>query len=168
MTHLVEALRMEAEATMAAMRAAALHAREVHARAELMRHVLGTARRVSGKPRDEALGCVVDEWLKAWALDRATWRHVADMERLSLAFYDYVRAPTDANDRAVREACTALERIFASTGMSLADRMAWRSGCAHDWWAQVSPPPAGKGRGDRQWPDRPFWEHGCPARCLEV
>jgi hypothetical protein len=46
MTHLVEQLRDEAERNIATMREAALRARETHARAELMRHMLMTASKV--------------------------------------------------------------------------------------------------------------------------
>ena len=46
MTHLVKQLRDEADTEIAAMRTAALHARDTHARAELMRHMLMTASNV--------------------------------------------------------------------------------------------------------------------------
>jgi hypothetical protein len=166
MPQFVDELKAEADAAIAAMRAAALHARELHARAELMRHMKMTAAKVKDRPRDEAVRAVVDEWLFAWKLDRASFPHVAAMEALTEAFYDYVRDPSQANDSAVRRACAVIEAAFAATDTSLADRMAWRSMCAHGWWGQVKPPPAGAGRPDRDWPDRPFWEHGCLPECL--
>jgi hypothetical protein len=164
--HLVEEEQERAAAAIAAMRAAAEHAREVHARAELMRHMRATAAKNRGRPREAAVRAVVDEWLGAWALDRATWPHVAAMEALTRAFCDYVEAPSDANDHAVRAACDAIARAFAAAGKPLADQMAWRSICAHGWWAQVRPAPPGEGRADRAWPPRPFWEEGCPKDCL--
>jgi hypothetical protein len=88
------------------------------------------------------------------------------MEALTQAFYDYVRDPSQTNDETVRRACAAIEAAFAATDIALADRMAWRSMCAHGWWAQVKPAPVGAGRPDRMWPDRPFWEHGCLPECL--
>jgi hypothetical protein len=121
MTHLVEQLRDEAETNIAAMRAAALRARDTHARAELMRHML--------------------------------------------MFHSYVNAPTDAHDGAVRATCASLENAFAKAGMPLADQMAWRSICAHGWWAQVRPAPPGRGRPDRDWPAKPLWDHGCLPEC---
>ncbi len=163
--HLVEEEQEKAAAAIAAMRAAAEQAREIHARAELMRHMRMTAAKNKGRPREEAVRAVVDEWLFAWALDRS-WPHVAAMEALTRAFCDYVEAPSDARDRAVRAACDAITRAFAAAGKPLADQMAWRSMCAHGWWAQVRPAPAGQGRGDRAWPQRPFWEEGCPKECL--
>jgi hypothetical protein len=164
--HLVEEEQQRAAAAIAAMRAAAEAARETHARAELMRHMRTTAAKNRDRPRDEAMRAVVDEWLQAWALERATWPHVGAMEALTCAFLDYVAAPSDASDRAVRAAVDAIAHAFAAAGKPLADQMAWRSMCAHGWWAQVRPAPAGQGRGDRAWPARPFWEEGCLPECL--
>jgi hypothetical protein len=112
-----------------------------------------------------ALWQVVNEWLAAWALDRR-FPHVGDMEALTLAVFDYVRAPSDEADRVLRAAWAAIERVFAASGISLAGRMAWRSACAHGWWADVCPALPGEGRADVEWPDRPFWEKGCPAHCF--
>jgi hypothetical protein len=164
--HLVEEEQERAAAAIAAMRAAADAARETHARAELMRHMRTTAAKNRERPRDEGVRAVVDEWLGAWALERATWPHVAEMEALTRAFLDYVAAPSDAGDRAVRAAADAITQAFAAAGKPLADQMAWRSMCAHGWWAQVRPAPAGQGRADRAWPIRPFWEEGCLPECL--
>ena len=52
--HFVEQLRSEADAAVAEMKRAARAARDAHARAELMRHMLGTARKSKDKPRDQA------------------------------------------------------------------------------------------------------------------
>src|SRR5262245_55558832 len=144
--HLVEEEQEAAAAAIAAMRATAEHARAIHARAELMRHMRMTAAKNKDRPRDVAVRAVVDEWLEAWALDRASWPHVAEMEALTRAFLDYVAGPGDATDRAVRAAWDAITRAFAAAGKPLADQMAWRSMCAHGWWAQVRPAPAGPGR----------------------
>jgi hypothetical protein len=165
MAYLVNELRAEAESAMARMREAALAAREAHARAELLRHMLWTAGMMKQHPRATAIAKIVDEWLAAWALDR-NWPHVAEMEALSSAFLDHAVAPSEATDRAIRAVFDRLERVFAGAGLPVADQMAWRSGCAHGWWAEVKPAPAGKGRTDRAWPKQPFWAEGCPPHCL--
>jgi hypothetical protein len=165
MTHLVDELKGEARDAIALMRAAALRARDVHARAELMRHMLMTARRVQHDPREAAVRFIVDHWLEAWGLTRASWAHVTEMEAFADAFHRYANAPTDANDAAVRVTCARLESAFGGAGVPIADRMAWRSMCAHGWWAQVKPAPAGLGREDRAWPARPFWDDGCLPEC---
>jgi hypothetical protein len=164
--HFIAELQQEAASAIAEMRAAALRARELHARAELMRHMLSTVAKMKERPHDEAVRFVVDEWLKAWALRRERWPHAAAMEALAAAFYDYAAAPGDAADAVLRRAAAELEQRFAAAGLPIADEMAWRSVCAHGWWAAVRPPPPGQGRRDRDWPDRPFWEEGCPPQCL--
>lgn len=166
MAHLVDDLRLDAAAGIEAMRAAALAARDAHARAELLRHMLMTATKVRGDPVDDAVRFIVDHWLEAWHLDRTSWPHVRDMEAFAAAFHAYANSATDAHDAAVRARYAALDAAFAATGMTIADRMAWRSICAHGWWAQVRPAPSGKGRPDRDWPAAPFWMDGCPAHCL--
>jgi hypothetical protein len=166
MIHLHQEAKTAADAAIAAMKEAALAARAAHARAELMRHMLLTAGKVRDKPREAVKRQVVDEWLAAWALERASFPHVAAMEALSLAVLDYVLTPDDAADRAMRAAWDAVERGFAAAGMILADQMAWRSACAHGWWGDVAPPPPGQGRADTAWRAQPFWDEGCPERCL--
>ncbi len=166
MTHLVEEFAATAARAIDAMRAASLEARALHARAELMRHMRLTAAKSKDRPRDEAVRLVVDEWLMAWALDRATWLHVREMEALTVAFHDYVRAPSDATDAATRKAVLACEAAFRAAGRPLEDQMAWRSMCAHGWWSHVRPAPRGQGRPDRADPERPFWELGCRPECL--
>jgi hypothetical protein len=166
MAHLVDELKAKADADIAAMQRAALRARDTHARAELMRHMLMTANKVKNRPRADAVRFIVDHWLDAWNLARATWRHVAEMEAFAAAFHAYAIAPTDAHDESVRATCIRLELAFAAAGMPIADQMAWRSICAHGWWAQVRPAPAGQGRPDRVAPSQPFWEDGCLPECL--
>lgn len=165
MQHLHAEAKAAADAAIAAMKTASLAARAAHARAELMRHMLSTAGKLRDRPRDAAIRQVVDEWLAAWALDRG-FAHVDDMEAATGAFLDYVRAPSDAADRVLRQAWATLERVFAATGIPLADRMAWRSSCAHGWWSDVRPAPPGEGRTDTAWPAAPFWDKGCPPHCL--
>ena len=58
-------LELEAERAILAMQTAALAARQLHARAELMRHMLTTARKVAGKPKAEAIETVVAVLAKA-------------------------------------------------------------------------------------------------------
>ena len=166
MKHLVDELRAKADENIAAMRDAALRARDAHARAELMRHMLMTADKVKHRPADDAVRFIVDHWLEAWGLARESWPHVAEMEAFAAAFHAYAIAPSHANDDAVRATCVRLELAFVSAGMPIADQMAWRSICAHGWWAHVRPPPQGQGRADHVAPDRPFWENGCLPECL--
>ena len=164
MTHLVDELKAKADASIAAMRDAALRARDTHARAELMRHMLMTASKVKDRPAVDAVRFIVDHWLEAWDLARASWPHVDGNGGLCRAPFTRMRgAPTDAHDDAVRATCVRLELVFVAAGMPIADQMAWRSICAHGWWAHVRPPPPGKGRPDREGPDRPFWEHALLA-----
>ncbi|WP_293858418.1 hypothetical protein [uncultured Alsobacter sp.] len=172
MAHVVDELREEAEAAIAAMREAALRARTLHARAELMRHMLTTARKVMDKPRGEAVESVVREWMAAWHLDRAAWPHVArDMERLTQAFLDYAATPAQSADAALRSAIAGLDEALGREGTSIADQMAYRSQCAHGWWELVAPTPADlPGRKDRPMmpapePGRPFWDAGCADFC---
>lgn len=173
MPHLVDDLRLEAEAAMARMREAAREARRVHARAELMRHMLTTARKNAAKPKDEAVEAVVGEWMDAWNLARGDWPQVArEMRTFTEAFHDYANAPDDACDARLRAACAALEEALAREGTSIADEMAYRSQCAHGWWEWVEPVPADlPGRKERPSvpkaePGRPFWEAGCAGFCL--
>ena len=143
MTHLVDELKAKADANIAAMRDAALRARDTHARAELMRHMLMTANKVKNRPVADAVRFIVDHWLEAWSLARASWPHVAEMEAFAAAFHAYAIAPSDAHDDAVRATCVRLELAFVAAGMPIADQMAWRSICAHGWWARGAPRPAG-------------------------
>ena len=57
---------------------------------------------------------------------------------------------------------------LAASGTTLADEMAWRSECAHGWWAMVRPPPPGLPlRPSVPLPDlsRPFWANRCAPHC---
>ena len=172
MPHFVEDLRLEAEDAIGRMQAAAFEARRLHARAELMRHMLTTARKVKGRPRTEAVETVVREWMDAWNLGRADWPHVAqEMESFTEAFHVYASAESDENDRRVRACCDALEAALARHGTSIADQMAFRSQCAHGWWDWVVPVPpdlpGSKPRpavpGTRA--EQPFWTLGCADFC---
>ena len=172
MPHFADQLKAEAEAAIAAMRATARRARHVHARAELMRHMLLTANKVKQQPRSRAIEAVVTEWMNAWHLSRADWPELArEMDAFTGAFYDYANAPTDASDAALRAACTALDDALAKQGTSISDQMAWRSQCAHGWWEMVSPAPRDlPGRRDRSEvpgfkPGAPFWDVGCADIC---
>lgn len=172
MTHFVAELAGEAEAAVARMQEAALAARHAHARAELMRHMLTTARKVKDKPKPEAIETVVREWMAAWYLERSERPHIArEMEAFTAAFHDYANEPSDANDAALREACAALDAVLAREGTTISDQMAWRSQCAHGWWAAVAPVPADL-PGRKEQPivpklsdDRPFWQAGCADLC---
>ena len=166
MAYLVDELKRKADADIVAMRSTALRARESHARAELMRHMLMTADKVKHRPVADAVRFIVDHWLEAWDLARASWPHVAEMEAFAAAFHAFAIAQTDAHDKAVRATCIRLELVFVAAGMPIADQMAWRSICAHGWWAEVRPAPPGRGRPDRDWPGQPFWERGCLPECL--
>ena len=170
MPHFVDELRADAQAAIAAMRDAALQARRIHARAELMRHMLLTAHKVKGKPKADAVEAVVTEWMKAWHLTRSDWPQLArEMEAFTAAFYDYANDPSDAIDAALRDACAGLDAAFAKEQTSISDEMAWRSQCAHGWWDMVSPTPRDlPGRVDRDKvpafkPGTPFSHVGCGA-----
>jgi hypothetical protein len=172
MPHFVDQLRAEAEAAIAAMREAALRARQIHARAELMRHMLLTAHKVKRKPKPEAVDAVVTEWMKAWHLSRSDWPQLArPMEAFTAAFYDYANDPSDIADAALRDACSGLDAALANEATSISDEMAWRSQCAHGWWDMVSPTPRDlPGRVDREvvpafTPGAPFWDIGCADTC---
>ena len=166
MRHLVEELKARADEQIVIMRDAALRARDAHARAELMRHMLMTADRVKNRPRAEAVRFIVDHWLEAWGLKRETWAHVAVMEDFAAAFHAYAITPSQGNDDALRATCVRLELAFVSAGMPIADQMAFRSICAHGWWAHVRPRPPELGERESDAPDRPFWELGCRPECL--
>jgi len=172
MAHFVETLQGEAERAVAAMRESALAARHIHARAELMRHMMTTTRKVAHLPKAEAVERVVSEWMAAWHLDRAAWPETArDIEALTSAFFDYVTGPSDETDSALRSACAALDQALARQGTTISDQMAWRSQCAHGWWESVRPaPPDLPGRSDRPsvpqpQAGRPFWDAGCADFC---
>lgn len=172
MAHFVEALRQDAESAIAAMQEAALAARAAHARAELMRHMLTTARKVKDRPKAEAVEAVVREWMSAWHLDRKAWPDLAqDMESFTAAFYDYANEPSDATDAALRRCCEILDAALALKGTTIADEMAWRSECAHGWWQVVRPVPADlPGRKERASVPKladgaPFWKAGCAEFC---
>jgi hypothetical protein len=168
----VDELQAEAAAAITAMQQAALAARHVHARAELMRHMLTTARKVMHRPKAEAVEAVVSEWLAAWNLDRHAWPHVAqEIEALTAAFHDLAHEPASANDAAVRACTAALDAALAREGTTISDQMAWRSQCAHGWWEAVRPTPAdlpgAKPRPSIPERDKgaPFWEQGCADFC---
>ena len=172
MPHFVDALRAEAEAAIAAMRDAALRARQIHARAELMRHMLLTAHKVKSKPKADAVEAVVTEWMTAWHLSRSDWPQLArPMETFTAAFYDYAVDPSDESDAALRHACSGLDAALAGEKTSIFDQMAWRSQCAHGWWDMVSPTPRDlPGRIDRDTVPEfksgaPFWDVGCADMC---
>lgn len=172
MPNFVEELQEEARSAIEAMKAAALGARAVHARAELMRHMLLTANRVKHLPRKDAVAKVVGEWMSAWHLPVDAYPEVAaEMRNFTDAVCGYAENPSDNADRAMRTAFAALEAALAGKGTSLADQMAWRSQCAHGWWELVAPAPVDlPGRGERPGvpapePGKPFWEAGCAAHC---
>lgn len=172
MPHFVDQLQGEATQAIAAMRDAALAARHIHARAELMRHMRTTAKKFMHKPKAEAVESVVAEWMEAWHLPRSDWPHIAvEMERFTQAFYDYAHEASDAADARVRAGCEALDAALAREDTSISEQMAFRSMCAHGWWDMVLPtPPDLPGSADRpgipKWqPGRPFWEVRCAAQC---
>jgi hypothetical protein len=172
MSPFIDELQTLATAAIAQMQEAALAARYLHARAELMRHMLTTARKMMHKPRAEAVEAVVREWLAAWNLDRNAWPHIAtEIENLTAAFYDFAHNPSTANDTALHACAVALDAALAREGTTISDQMAWRSQCAHGWWEAVKPTPAdlpgAKPRPTIPAPVKgePFWESGCAPFC---
>ncbi len=172
MPHFVDELQRQADLAIARMRAAALEARHIHARAELMRHMLTTARKMQGVPRPQAIETVVSEWMSAWHLDRAQWPHIAqEMEAFTAAFLDYSNDPSDDADSRLRASCAALDVVLAREATTVSDQMAWRSQCAHRWWELVVPTPSdlpgAKPRPEMPMLDTaaPFWASGCAGLC---
>ncbi len=158
-------LRRQAEAAIAAARDAALAARTIHARAELMRHMLTTAAKVKDRPAREAIAFVLGEWLAAWRQNPATCPQKPQMEALAAACQAMVRAPGTHADTAVRHAFAALEAAYAAAGTTLADQMAWRSSCAHGWWGDVRPAPAEGGYSTLAHRAESLWDRGCAPHC---
>ncbi|MCC6197146.1 MAG: hypothetical protein IT518_22040 [Burkholderiales bacterium] len=159
-------LKHAADAEIAAAREAALRARTTHARAELMRHMMLTTRKSVDRPRADSIELVVDEWLDAWQRTRDNYPYVALMEALTGACYDALKAPSAATDRAVRVAFAALEHACVGNGTTLADEMAWRSGCSHGWWGDVHPAPDEPQYREQAKRETPLWQRGCPPECL--
>jgi hypothetical protein len=161
MAHFGDELRAQAGAAFDRMKQAALEAREISARAELMRHMLLAATGKKHLPRDAAAAAVVEEWLDAW--NKPTDMNVVavEMRALAAAFYDYAHAPTDAKDRVVRVAFAAFKAAHDKSGATVEDKMAWRSERALPWWGQIKPPPKGYAANPKAQAApaaRPFWE----------
>jgi hypothetical protein len=172
MRNFIDELQAEAGDAVEAMKTAALRARCVHACAELMRHMLLTARKVRTLPRDTAVATVVREWMTAWHLDDDAYPEVAsEMRVFTAAFCAFAEAESDEADLALRQAAGALEDALGRAGTTLADQMAWRSECAHGWWELVAPTPEDlPGRTERSAipgvrKGQAFWEAGCASHC---
>jgi hypothetical protein len=158
MQHPVDAHLEAAAEAVGAMRAAALAARTAHARAELLRHMRTTAAKMRGLDVDTAAERVRGEWMKAWRLDADGYPALSDAIRaFAAAFCRDAGGSDDATKAAIAATLVTLEAGFAAAGTTLADQMAFRSECAHGWWASVVPKPGDGGA--------PFWESGCPPHC---
>jgi hypothetical protein len=166
MSDFTSELRDAAESDIAAAHHAALRARAMHSRAELMRHMMLTTAKSTDRSREESIRLVTDEWLDAWRRDRTNYPYVALMEKLSGACYDAIRNPSPQTDRAVRESFAALEGACITHGTTLADEMAWRSGCSHQWWGDVRPAPNLPEYRERARRSEALWDRGCPVECL--
>ena len=167
MTHMLADFSGKADLAIEAMKEAAMLARREHAAAELTRHMLLTTRKFAHLGREGAIEAVVADWLGAWHLKRDEWPEIAaEMEALTGAFYDYCLEPSDAADRAVRDAWQGLKKVHDTDARTLEDQMAWRSMCAHGWWGDVSPPPPGYRDHDAGRAIMPFWAKSCPPQCL--
>ena len=159
MAHPVDAHLELAERAIAAMQAAALAARTAHARAELLRHMRTTARKMMDQPVDAAAAKVCGEWMKAWSLDAGAYPALAeDIRRFAAAFCVDAAGSTPSTQAEIAASLARLEAGFVATGTTLSDQMAFRSECAHGWWELVVPKPAG-GAGEA------FWMRGCPPHC---
>ncbi|MBI3507388.1 MAG: hypothetical protein HY059_21345 [Proteobacteria bacterium] len=159
MTHPVDVHLEQAEQAIAAMRTAALAARAMHARAELLRHMRTTAAKMRGLPVDGAAVRVCTEWMKAWSLDAGAFPALADdIRAFAAAFCRDAAGSTPATCVGIETTLAQLEKGFVATGTTLPDQMAFRSECAHGWWAQIVPKPddaAGAA----------FWTNGCAPHC---
>ena len=170
MPHIVDETQNEAALAIEAMREAALHARAVHARAELMRHMRVTAAKVSDRPLDAAVGFVAAEWMKAWGLDDDAHGDLAlAIRHFTETFCRDAHTPSSATSKAIRSTTALLEAAFQRIGTTLFDQMAFRSECAHGWWEMIVPIPQHE-RKDRadvpRWkPGQAFWEVGAAAHC---
>jgi hypothetical protein len=161
MAHFGEELKAQAGVAFDRMKQAALEAREISARAELMRHMLLAATAKKHLPREQAAKAVVAEWLDAWNKPADMKAVAAEMEALSAAVYDYAQAPNDAHDRAVRAAFAKFKTAHDKGGATVEDQMAWRSERALPWWGQIKPLPKGyiaNPKADAAPAARPFWE----------
>ena len=172
MPDLVDEMQQAAEIAIETMKTASITARRLHAKAELMRHMRGTALKMAQLPADEAAARVAREWMQAWHLDDGAYADLApDIARFTRAFCDDARGSTPTTQRSIREAIQALDTALANHNTSLADQMAWRSECAHGWWELVAPTPSDFPNP----PQRPsvsrhrqgtaFWDTGCAERC---
>jgi hypothetical protein len=158
MQHPVDAHLAAAQDAIAAMRAAALAARAAHARAELLRHMRTTAAKMRGLDVDTAAERVRGEWMKAWRLDAGGYPALgAAIRAFAAAFCRDAGTSDDATRLAIAATLETLEAGFVAAGTTLADQMAFRSECAHGWWASVVPKPESG--------LAPFWESGCPPHC---
>lgn len=159
MSHPVDDHLELAERAIAAMQAAALAARIAHARAELLRHMRTTARKMVGQPVDIAAAKVCGEWMKAWSLDAGAYPALAaDISGFAAAFCVDAASSTPATQAAIAAALERLEAGFVATGTTLSDQMAFRSECAHGWWESVVPKPGSA-------TNEPFWLRGCAPHC---
>jgi len=171
MTHIVDRMLDEAAQAVNGMREAAIAARRLHARAELMRHMRLTARKVMDRPVDEAVRFVTEEWMQAWGLGDDAYRGLAEpLRHYTEAFCRDARASSAATEAAIAAGLEELEGAFERIGTTLADEMAYRSGCAHGWWEMVVPVPE-HARRDRpnipRWQaGQPFWKTGAAPHCL--
>ena len=167
MPHMLDDYTATAEQSIDAMKAAAQQARRHHAAAELTRHMLLTMQKFLHLGRDGAVQAVVEDWMGAWHLDPEAWPEIAtEMRAMTGAFYDYCAAPSDETDQALRQSWQALKSVHDTPERTLEDQMAWRSVCAHGWWGDVSPAPAGYRDHDTARATDPFWTKGCPPECL--
>jgi hypothetical protein len=170
--HVVDGMLDEAARAIEAMRAAALHARNLHARAELMRHMRTTAAKMRARPLDEAAALVAAEWMQAWHIDGAVYAAIAEpAARFTRAFCVDANGSTEATQHDIADAIRDVEAALASQGTSIADQMAWRSECAHGWWELVVPTPAdlphraARAGMPRHQAGTAFWETGCAPHC---
>lgn len=169
MPDIVNTMLAEAEAAIATMQAAALHARQLHARAELLRHMRGTAAKLAARPLAEAATLVAGEWMAAWHLDTTAYADIAaDVRAFTEAFVRNAQTPSPATQQAIQATTQALDTALARHGTTLADQMAWRSQCAHGWWDLVVPTPPNlpprPGVPTHQ-PGTPFWQIACAPHC---
>jgi hypothetical protein len=161
MAHFGDELKTQAAEAFARMKEAALAAREVSARAELMRHMLLAATGKKHLPRDGAAVAVVEEWLNAWNNPNDMTAVAAEMRILAAAFYDYAHAPSDAHDTAIRAAFLTFKTAHDKGGRTVEDQMAWRSERALPWWGKIKPLPKGyvaNPKADAAPAAQPFWE----------
>ena len=141
MPHIVDDLLNEAEAAIDQMRESALRARMLHARAELLRHMRGTAARHAGRP--DAAAKIADEWMRAWGVGADAYPDLA--ARSAISPRRFVPTPQRPARRAAPQSSRRFRRLMWPSALSAQrSRIRWRSVriarmAGGRWWCRCHP-----------------------------